>query len=442
MIVMIILLILCLPLILMLSLFTTTNVVSIVVDVPVTGIEVAIEEVIELDLDKGESFTFDYVISPAEASKKDIKVLSSQIGDAKLAEFTVDGNKITPTSYGSALVTVETVDGGFRDSFLIVVYSKRVEGITSTPVKETIVVGEYTKINTVYYPDNVNDTELSYRVKEGEDVVTVSKGGNIRGIGIGTAVIEVTSADNPDAKSEFTVTVESSGVIDFVDDTSYLTALENTGEILSVLNPDVTVLTHSVELFDKDGAPLAGSIADVSFDPLTGKISYSFIDQAFVGEIEVRVTVTPDGGEAVTKSCYINRMSEISIAWKDQGGDGRYSVSTSDPNRIEIDLRPLGANVSYNIKLVYDVKTDVTGDVKSDEAFDLEKNVVYTCQGGYVSIELESTSDGVYLVVRGEYAPTMDEIASDSAVTYIYLTVTNENTGEDTVLAPISVVVY
>lgn len=444
MVVMIILLILCLPLILMLSLFTTTSVVSIVVDVPVTGIEVAVEEVIELDLDKGESFTFDYVISPTEASKKDIKVLSSPIGDAKLAEFTVDGNKITPTSYGSALVTVETVDGGFRDSFQIVVHSKRVEGITSTPVNETIVVGEYTKINTVYYPEIVNDTGLSYRIKEGEDVVTVSKGGNIRGIGIGTAVIEVTSADNPDAKSEFTVTVESSGVIDFVDDTSYLTALENEGEILSVLNPDVTVLTHSVELFDKDGAPLAGSIADVSFDPLTGKISYSFIDQAFVGEIEVRVTVTPDGGEAVTKSCYINRISEISIAWKDQGGDGRYSVyyANSDGNRIEIDLRPLGANVSYSLTLNFAENTEVTGGINSGDTFELEDGIKYVCNGGYVSVELESSSQGVFLIVRGEYEPTLEDIANDFATTYISLSVIDKNNGKVTVLDPILVVVY
>ena len=50
---MIILLMLCLPLILMLSLFTTTEVVSIVVDVPVNGIDVVIEELVELDLDKG-----------------------------------------------------------------------------------------------------------------------------------------------------------------------------------------------------------------------------------------------------------------------------------------------------------------------------------------------------------------------------------------------------
>ena len=60
MVVMIILLILSLPLILMFSLFTTSNVVSIVVDVPVNGIDVMVEEIVELDLDKNESFTVAY----------------------------------------------------------------------------------------------------------------------------------------------------------------------------------------------------------------------------------------------------------------------------------------------------------------------------------------------------------------------------------------------
>ena len=79
MVIMIILLILCLPLILMLSLFTTTSVVSIVVDVPVTGIEISTDEVIELDLDKRESYEVEYLVTPTEASKKDVKFISFTI---------------------------------------------------------------------------------------------------------------------------------------------------------------------------------------------------------------------------------------------------------------------------------------------------------------------------------------------------------------------------
>ena len=447
MVVMIILLILCLPLILMLSLFTTTNVVSIVVDVPVTGIEVAVEEIIELDLDKGDTFEVDYVVTPSEATKKDIKVTFSQIGDSKLATFNVEGNKIIPTSYGSALVTFETIDGGFRDSFEVIVHSKVVEKIVSSPLESEIVIGQYTEIHTDYYPTIINDDGLTYSVKAGgEGIVTVSKSGKIRGIGIGTATIVVTSTDNPNATCEFDITVKSSGIVDFVENTNYITAVDDvrTGSIQAVLNPDITVLGHEFRLVDEDGQEIPSSVIEVLFDETTGLVSYDFKDRNFIGTVEIQLTVNAEGGESATKSCYVTQISEITIEWEDQGGDGKYSVfnSSSAGNRIAVNLKPLGANVSYKIKLVYDNKTNVTGEVQSGVEFDLEKNEVYTCQGGFVSIELESTSDGVYLVVRGKYAPTMDEINSDFAVTYIYLTVTNENTGEDTVLDPISVVVY
>ena len=444
MVIMIILLILCLPLILMLSLFTTTTVVSIVVDVPVTGIDVVVEEVVELDLDGGESFTVDYTISPREASNKDVNFLFAPLGEEKLAEFTVDGNTITPTRAGHARVIVETVDGGYRDSFDVIVRTRSVESITSTPEKEEITVGEFTGINTVYYPKFVNDEGLTYRVKEGESIATVSKGGRIQGIGVGTALIEVTSIDNPDAKSEFTVTVNSSGVIDFVNDKSYLTALDTSGSLSAVLNPAIVVSGYTAELLDEAGAPVGDSVLSVSLDTDTGLISYEFTDLAYVGTVEVRLTVSPEGGEAVTKSCYITRISEISIAWEDQGGDGRYDVShnKSEGNRIGVDLRPLGANVSYDIKLEYTERTDVRGDIHSGESFALEENTVYVCDGGYISVELESTSLGVFLVVRASCEPSIDDLINDFTVTNVILSVTDENTGEVTVLDRISVVVF
>lgn len=449
MVVMIILLILCLPLILMLSLFTTTNVVSIAVDVPVTGIDVAIEEIVELDLDKGESIEIDYIVTPKEATKKDVKITFSKLGEAKLATFDVEDSKITPTSYGSALVTVETVDGGFRDSFEVIVYSKMVESIVSLPVKDTILVGEKTKITTEYFPEIINDPGLTYRVKSGDEVAVVSPRGEITGIGVGTAIIEVTSTSNPEAKSEFTVTVESSGVIDFVKDTSTLTALDNSGKISSVINPAITVDSYSVALYRllEDGTKEAidSSVLTVSFDALSGEVSYQFVELSFVGKIEVELTVIPTEGEPATKSCYIERISKISIEWVEQDeGERKYSVDHSDTNgkSIQIDLRPLGADVTYYVTLSYSKTTDVTGELEPGVEFELEEDTLYTSNGGCLSLMLENSSDGVYLVVKGEYAPTLAEIGNGSSVTYITLRVHNNHNDEDTVLGEISVVVY
>ena len=449
MVIMIILLILCLPLILMLSLFTTTSVVSIVVDVPVTGIEISTDEVIELDLDKRESYEVEYLVTPTEASKKDVKFIFLPIGEEKFAEFTVEGNIITPISYGTAMVTVETLDGGFRDSFQVVVHSKTVESIVSKPDKDTLLVGEKTRINTQYFPTINNDPGLTYRVKSGEEYATVSNRGEITGIGIGTAVIEVTSTSNPDAKSEFTVTVVSSGIIDFVNDTSTLTALDNSGKISSVINPEITLDSYSITLYklldNGTREAIDDSVVSVSFNAQTGEISYEFIETAFVGKIEIELTVASEGIEPVTKSCYIDRISKISIEWveKDEGGR-KYAVHHSDTNGvpIQIDLRPLGADVSYHVTLSYSKTTDVVGELEPGVEFDLENGVLYTADGGYLSLELESSSDGVYLIVRGEHQPTFDEINNGSVLTYITLRVHNNHNGEDTVLDEISVVVY
>ena len=443
MIVMIILLILCLPLILMLSLFTATEVVSIMVDVPVNGIDVEIEELVELDLDRGESFEVDYVVSPTEASNKDVIFRFLALDDEKLADFSVDGNKITPISYGSARVVVETVDGGYRDSFDVIVYSKRVESIASRLDSPTLTVGQTAKIQTSFYPEIVRDEGLSYRVKSGEGIVSVTASGTLKGIGIGTAVIEVASKDNPSATSEITVEVKSSGILDFVSDRCDITALTDIAELYTVINPELTVLDYSLTLLAPDGVEIPEDIAVAHLDTASGVISCQFIDEAFVGDIEIVLHLVTSGGE-VTKSAYVHRISEIEIGWADTSSDGRYGVlsSNSDGIRIEINQRPLGADVSYFVSLDYTAFTPVDGNVRSGESFELVSGERYVAESGTLSVELEVTADGVFLVVRGEYEPTPDEINSQLAVTEISVKVVNNHDGSLTVLDKISVVVY
>ena len=444
MVIMIILLILCLPLILMFSLYTTTEVVSIMVDVPVNGIDVVVEEIVELDLDKGESFVVDYTVSPTEASNKSVSFYFSAIGEEKLAEFTVDGNRIIPTSYGSARVTVETADGGYRDYFDVVVYSKRVESITSVVEKSTLTVGETAKISTSYYPAVVKDEGLTYRVKDGEGIVTVSSSGLIRATGIGKTVIEVASKDNPEAKCDVEISVVSSGIFDFVNDRSDITALDSQATLSAVINPEITVSDYSIELYEKGtDEPIPDTVAVAELDLDTGLITCRFIDGAFVGDIELRLTVnTPDGG--TTKVCYVHRISEIVIGWKDAGSDGRYDVfsSNSDGERIEIELRPLGADVSYLLTLTYASATQINGNVHSGVAFELTESETYIADGGFISVMLECTSDGVFLVVRGVSEPTIDDLRDGTTVTYASLSVLNNHDGTVTVLDGIPIVVY
>ena len=444
---MIILLMLCLPLIIMLCLFTTTSVVSIAVDIPVGGIEIVSDDIVELDLDRGDSFTVEYTISPTEASNTSITFSFEEIPSEKLAEFSVDGSTITPTSSGSAKVIVETVDGGYRDSFIVMVYTNSVESIVSTPGSSVITVGETTEITTVYSPARPNDESLTYRVKDGEGIVTVSNSGKIHGIGLGTAVIEVTSVDNPDAKSEFTVEVVSSGVIDFAKDTIYLTSLDicnnNVREIPAVLNPEKAIEGCSIRLLDQNGAELPADIVLAELDLDTGAVVFTFIDALYIGTVEAEITLTTADSQTVTKSCYVTCISEISVDWAD-GVESSIDLDStrSEGENIEIDLKPLGADVVYGVTLVYSSNKDTVGEITSGVSFTMEEGHRYVCNGGYVSIELDVTETGVFLIVRGECTPGLEEISSNATVTDIYLTVYDPSSEETATLDKISVVLY
>ena len=443
---MIILLMLCLPLVLMLCLFTTTSVVSIAVDIPVGGIDIVSDDIVELDLDRGESFTVEYVIIPTEATNSSVSFSFEAIPGTKLAQFTVSGSTITPTSSGSAKVIVETQDGGYRDSFTVIVYTDTVESIYSYPENSVITVGETTSVITEFYP-SANDESLTYRVKEGDDVVTVSAAGRIHGIGIGTAIIEVISVENPEARSELTVTVESSGVIDFASDTLYLTSLDicndGTREIPAVLNPLVSVTDCRVRALDELGVELSSDIVAVAFDISAGVVTFKFNDTSYVGTVVAELTLTTADGDTVTKSCYVHCISEISVNWG-EGTESSVDIDStrSDGEAIAIDIKPLGADVSYEIALVYRSTTDTVGEVRSGVSFVMDEGHRYVCDGGYVSVELQSTASGVFLIVRGEHVPTLEEISSNATVTEIYLTVHDHSGGEDVVLEKISVVLY
>ena len=80
--------------------------------------------------------------------------------------------------------------------------------------------------------------------------------------------------------------------------------------------------------------------------------------------------------------------------------------------------------------------------MRSGESFELSSGERYVAESGTLSVELEVTADGVFLVVRGEYEPTPDEINSQLAVTEISVKVVNNHDGSVTVLDKISVVVY
>ena len=403
MIIIIILLILCLPLILMLTLYSATTAISIAVNVPVAGIDVLVEDYIELDLDRGESYEVEYIILPTEAKNKKVHFIFEQIGNEPLATFNVEDNKITPTSAGQAKVILETDDGGYRDSLNVIVYSRMVKSITSSLVDDDgiISVGEVAKITTAFYPEVASNKGLSYKVVEGSDVATVNQSGEVRGIGIGTAKIEITSLANPSVKSVVEVTVQTTEPFGFANNHHAITAAQSdVGEFPVVFNPSLTFENMNVEVIGEAG------VLEASFDAEHGCISYTVLNRSFEGTIEIKFTATPVGGEPISKSCYVTQVHDVSADWEKPKD---YKVG-SDGKDFVINLNPKGADVTFTAIFEYAEVTDLVGEIHSGEEIVLTAGVTYTMNGGFASITVVNTPDGVYLRVQRILEPELGQL--------------------------------
>ena len=430
MIIIIILLILCLPLILMLTLYSATTAISVAVAVPVSGIDVLEEDIVELDLDKGETYTVEYIISPTEAKNKKVKYIFEQIGKEKLAEFTVDGDTIKPTSAGQAKVIVETDDGAYRDYFNVVVYSRQVNGITSKVANNVIHVNETTKIETKFSPVIASNKGLTYKVVEGQDVVTVNNIGEIRGIGIGEAKVEITSVNNPNAKAYVEIRVEPTGAMDILKPKQSITVFQDPkGEFGIYLNPYVTFVGDPViEVVDTThGNPVEDSLIVWQYDKASNTIKYEIKDRSYIGTLQFNVTVTPEDASSITKSCSITQISNITADWKEY--NEWYPVAGSGLD-IEIDLNPLGADVTFTAMFEFVASTSQAGTINSGELVTLTSGEVYTVNGGYYSVMILNSTDGAFLHIVRTVTPQSDMEDTDIN---IKLFITDNNDSDNTI---------
>lgn len=392
----------------MLTLYSATTAISIAVNVPVAGIDVLVEDYIELDLDRGESYEVEYIILPTEAKNKKVHFYFEQIGNEPLATFTVDGNTITPTSAGQAKVVLETDDGGYRDHLNVIVYSRMVKNITSSLVDDDgiISVGEVAKITTVFYPEVASNKGLTYDVIEGKDIVEIPDkySNEVRGVRPGTAKIEVTSIANPSVKSVFDVTVRIDEPFSFVKNYHSITAAQSTkGAFPIVFDSSLTFKDIQVEVIGQEGVLIA------SFNSKDSCIEYEFIDVNFVGEIDIRFTATPEGGEPISKNCKINRVKDVSATWPAEKPDD-YKVGSNGKDFV-IDLNPKGADVTFTAVFEYSEVTDLVGEIHSGEEIVLTAGVTYTMNGGFASITVVNTPDGVYLRVQRTVVPDLEQLA-------------------------------
>ncbi len=341
-----ILLILVLPLILMISLFTTVNTVSLTVAVPVNGIDVFESETVYLDLDKGEKYFIEYAVYPTEASNQKVEFSTEAIGNSRLAELEYKDGYIYPQSVGQAKVILTTADGGFKDSLNVIVEANSLQAIECSVEESELLIGEKTTIFTEFVPRNAPNQQLKYEVAEGAEFVSVNSQGVVSGISVGVATIKVSSRINEEIYDTVQITVASSAPMLFTEKSITNTVQQNGGEIPLYIDSNAD-FDYDIQILNEDGS-VADSIIEYSMDMENKRLSYSFLDETFVGDLIVKLTVTQAGQEPYADSCTIVRIREIEVVWENEESP---IIMVGNTESFKFNVTPQNAEIEYRIEL-------------------------------------------------------------------------------------------
>ncbi len=356
-----ILLILCLPLILMLSLFSVSNTVKIGFSIPVAKIEIFGDKIVYLDLDKNEKYSVDYAIYPINAKNKQIVFTTEPVGNSPFAELEYVDGKIVAKSCGKAKVYLTTVDGGFRDSFIVQVNSNRLQNLDSRLESSSIYVGDTTRIINTFIPED--DFAVEYKLSdEAKKIVSVNANGVVTGLSKGVAEIIVVSADYSEVSDTVIIEIKNKDIIDF--EQTELTTWKKEGNINISLDTNEQC-TYSYKVYDKNNQEVDTNLVQVEINTdneSDGRLSvnYSVLDKTFNGELFVEVTALTESGLSVSKVCKISCINQITAQF-DNTSNASVKVGatiiqpfTITPNDVDVvfDLMLSNDNITATIDKV------------------------------------------------------------------------------------------
>lgn len=107
----------------------------------------------------GNSKTVSYTIAPSNATVKTATWTSS---DPSIA--TVENGVIYGVSQGTCIITVTSVDGGFKDTINVTVTAIPVSSIEINPAGANMIVGDQITVNATVYPVNATDKDIKWEI--------------------------------------------------------------------------------------------------------------------------------------------------------------------------------------------------------------------------------------------------------------------------------------
>lgn len=171
--------------------FTDSCTVTVLKEpVRVTGVSV---RPVKLSLLTGEVSYLTAEVVPENAADKSVTWTS---GDRTVAEVS-DTGEVRAKKAGKTVITVKTVDGGFEASCEVTVTDPvvRVTDVSIAPTSLYLKKGASGTLAAVITPSNATDRTVYWSVTSGEDVVSVSNTGVVKGLAEGTAEVTVRTRD-------------------------------------------------------------------------------------------------------------------------------------------------------------------------------------------------------------------------------------------------------
>lgn len=204
-----------------------------------------------LVLDPGNVYDLECTVTPEDAEDKTVAFTSS---DDAVVLVDTTGN-IEALSYGTAIITVTTTDGGLTSVVTVIVSERLVTGVDLLKEATTLLIGVEETLEYTVSPTGAVNKEVSW-TSSNELVATVNANGKVVAVGKGEAEITLTTSTDTDTGTVYTdsmtVTVKKDieSLLFTEDLIQSLTNDIDLNNLLNILPLDVTdelgLVTYSV----------------------------------------------------------------------------------------------------------------------------------------------------------------------------------------------------
>ncbi len=269
---------------------TKKDTIEVKVKIPAEDISVNFSKI---TLNKGASETIDISVTPDNTTNKEVEFSST---DSQIVSVDKNG-KITAVGEGTATIIITSKDNpALTESVSVTVKNPVTEVFAGEDF--TLNIGEEKLIDATVNEDATNKDLLFESANP--DIVKVDNDGNVIAVGEGTAIISVTSKDNPDIKDFVAVTVKIP-----VNE-----VIINTEDTTLNINDEITLdISINPENATDKNVTYESSDEDVAKVDTNGKITA-------VGEGTAIITVTSKDDPSKTDTITVNvkiPVAEITV---------------------------------------------------------------------------------------------------------------------------------